>query len=460
MRNLTSLFGLDVRYSYHRMGRKILVARWDWDEVYGGIVQCPSCGQRDRPPWKNGTGIGRVNNIKDRPVGGAPLEIDLQCQRYKCPECRVSFGSTHPGIKRNSNLTIRLINHLALRARGPETQAQIARRTGVTPPTVRDYFKEHLYPPKDMPDHPEAIGVDGVHVGGGGPVVLVTALGGTGRSHVLKVLKDQKKRTLRTYLNDLEPAVEPLPVVIDMSTTFKGALQESRLPIAIVIDRYHVARLANLALGHCRNGLIGGSDVEGDWEDRKQEIYNRAQASSGKQLRIGGTGTKELDQMAEAYKATLWFQWILTAEISRQEGDEELARWKASIEPPIREHFENDVFSTLGRWRNEILNYYDYRYTNGFNEGINNLVKKLDRIGASYGRETLQAKLRHNRAHRRTFNHVMGSVSPQTGNSISFESDANAGTRQVSIWRAVERPGSLAPSASPEEIQKLLETQY
>jgi len=72
MRNLTSLFGLDVRYSYHRMGRKILVARWDWDEVYGGIVQCPSCGQRDRPPWKNGTGIGRVNNIKDRPVGGAP----------------------------------------------------------------------------------------------------------------------------------------------------------------------------------------------------------------------------------------------------------------------------------------------------------------------------------------------------------------------------------------------------
>jgi len=130
--------------------------------------------------------------------------------------------------------------------------------------------------------------------------------------------------------------------------------------------------------------------VEGDWEDRKEEIYNRAQASSGKQLRIEGAGTKELDQMAQAYKATLWFQWILTAEISREEADEELGRWKNSIDPPIREHFENDVFGTLGRWRNEILNYYDYRYTNGFNEGINNLVKKLDRIGANYSRETLQ----------------------------------------------------------------------
>lgn len=458
MRNLTSLFGLDVRYSRHRMGRKILTAQWDWDEVFGGIVQCPSCGQSDRPPWKNGTGIGRVGNIKDRPVGGAPLEIDLQCQRYKCPECHVSFGSTHPGIKRNSNLTIRLATHLALRARGPETQAQIARRTGVTPATVRDYFKKYLHPPKDMSDHPEAIGVDGVHVGAGGPVVVVTALGGTGRSHVLKVLEDQKKHTLRTYLNGLEPAQRPLPVVIDMSTTFKGAAQDSRLPIAPVIDRYHVARLANLALGHCRNELIGGSDVEGDWEDRKEEIYNRAQASSGQQLRIEGTGTKELDQMAQAYKATLWFQWILTAEISREEADEELSRWKSSIDPPIRKHFENDVFGTLRRWRDEILNYYDYRYTNGFNEGINNLVKKLDRIGASYDRETLQAKLRHNRAHRGTFNHVIGSSMP--GVMDASKCYADAGTRRVHIWRAVERPGSLAPSASPEEIQKLLETQY
>jgi transposase len=158
-----------------------------------------------------------------------------------------------------------------------------------------------------MPHHPEAVGVDGVHVGGGGPVVVVTALSGD-KNHVLKVLEDQKKHTLRTYLNGLEPAQKPLPVVIDMSTTFKGAARDSRLPIALVIDRCHVARLANLALGHCRNELIGGSDVEGDWEDRKEEIYNRAEASSGQQLRIEGTGTKELDQMAQAYKATLWFQ--------------------------------------------------------------------------------------------------------------------------------------------------------
>jgi transposase len=423
MRNLTSLFGLDARYRYHRMGRKILVARWDWDEVFGGIVQCPSCGQRDRPPWKNGTGIARQNNIKDRPVGGAPLEIDLQCQRYKCPECRASFGSTHPGIKRNSNLTIRLINHLALRSRGPETQAQIARRTGVARSTVRKYFTEYLVPPPEMPDHPEAIGIDGVHVGAGGPLVVVTALGGD-KNHVLEVLKDQTKHTLRTYLNGLEPAQKPLPVVIDMSTTFKGAVQDSRLPIALVIDRYQVARLANLALGHCRNDLIGGSDVEGDWEDRKEEIYNRAQASSGKQLRIEGAGTKELDQMAQAYKATLWFRWILTAEISREEADEELGRWKNSIDPPIREHFENDVFGTLGRWRNEILNYYDYRYTNGFNEGINNLVKKLDRIGANYSRETLQSKLRHHQAHRRTFNHVIAAAATP---------DASAGTQPVGL---------------------------
>jgi transposase len=226
-------------------------------------------------------------------------------------------------------------------------------------------------------------------------MVVVTAIGGRD-NHVLKVIESQKKKPLKNYLNGLEPAQRPLPVVIDMSTTFKGAAQDSRLPIALVIDRYHVGRRANLALGHCRNKLIGGSDVEEDWEDRKQEIYNRAEASGARQLRIEGTGTKELDQMAAAYKATLWFQWILTAEISREEADEELDRWKSFIDPPIRENFDNNIFGTVRRWKKEILNYYEHRYTNGFNEGINNLVKKLDRIGMNYDRETIQAKLRHN----------------------------------------------------------------
>ena len=35
-------------------------------------------------------------------------------------------------------------------------------------------------------------------------------------------------------------------------------------------------------------------------------------------------------------------------------------------------------------WRNEILNYFDYRYTNGFLEGKNNRIKVIKRVAYGY----------------------------------------------------------------------------
>ena len=42
-----------------------------------------------------------------------------------------------------------------------------------------------------------------------------------------------------------------------------------------------------------------------------------------------------------------------------------------------------ELLHTLGNWREEILNYLDYRITNGFVEGKNNRIKTIKR--AAYG---------------------------------------------------------------------------
>ncbi len=38
----------------------------------------------------------------------------------------------------------------------------------------------------------------------------------------------------------------------------------------------------------------------------------------------------------------------------------------------------------LRDWREEILNYFDHRYTNGFVEGKNNRIKVIKRIAYGY----------------------------------------------------------------------------
>ena len=39
---------------------------------------------------------------------------------------------------------------------------------------------------------------------------------------------------------------------------------------------------------------------------------------------------------------------------------------------------------TLTNWREEILNYFDYRITNGFVEGKNNRIKTIKRMAYGY----------------------------------------------------------------------------
>jgi len=456
MRNLTSLQGIKVVNSFPRHTRstphgtkRVSVARWDWDEVWGGIVQCPYCGQSDPRLWSKGK---PTRTIKDIPVAGFASEIKLQCKRYMCRHCKSSFGTTHPGIKRNSNLTTTLVTSLALRARGQETHAQIARRAGVPESTVRKCFRDNLTPPKDLPTHPKAIGMDGLHVGKGKPSVVITALhlDETRGYHVLKVLEGDEHVRLRDYLNGLEPRQKPLPVVIDRSWTFKSAIEAARLPIALVLDRYHLARLGNLALGNARKELIG-EDLEEDWEDRKQEIYNRAEASSGCQLRLDGMGTEKLDQMAAVYKATLWYQWILTADASREEATEMFREWRGALQPPIRKYFEGKVFGALEEpWRRGTLNYYDYPYTNGFNEGINNIGKELERIGAGYSNTTIQAKLRYSQSHTGLFD-TGGSFKVWLDLFDARFSHADADTLRAHAYRAVANPPRRGSPAPPVE---------
>lgn len=43
-----------------------------------------------------------------------------------------------------------------------------------------------------------------------------------------------------------------------------------------------------------------------------------------------------------------------------------------------------EILSIFSNWREEILNYFDYRITNGFVEGKNNRIKTIKRMAYGY----------------------------------------------------------------------------
>jgi len=65
--------------------------------------------------------------------------------------------------------------------------------------------------------------------------------------------------------------------------------------------------------------------------------------------------------------------------------------WRESIPDDMKEFKE--VRDTIDRWHREIFNYFDYRITNAFVEGINSTIRAIEKQGRGYAFEVLRAKV-------------------------------------------------------------------
>ena len=70
-------------------------------------------------------------------------------------------------------------------------------------------------------------------------------------------------------------------------------------------------------------------------------------------------------------------------EADRSRAKERLGLLEERIEGDSLPEFK-ELLHTLDNWREEILNYFDYRITNGFVEGKNNRIKTIKRTAYGY----------------------------------------------------------------------------
>ena len=78
----------------------------------------------------------------------------------------------------------------------------------------------------------------------------------------------------------------------------------------------------------------------------------------------------------ESFRA--WYR-----EMTRSRAEEKLELLEEKIANNSLPEFK-ELLPTLGNWREEILNYFDYRITNGFVEGKNNRIKTIKRMAYGY----------------------------------------------------------------------------
>ena len=204
----------------------------------------------------------------------------------------------------------------------------------------------------------------------------------------LDILLDRKKETIQHYFRQYGQDVEM--VVMDMSYSFKAAVQQALARPVIIADRFHYCRYIYWALDAVRR------QEQKEWHayDRKKGkrmrhvLHKRASQLTEKERwwvdRYLGLSAnlRTAYELKEAYCE--WFDWAKTVSYSG-EVKERLEAFYEEVEKTQIPAFLKTV-QTLKNWQTEILNSFAFPYSNGFLEGINNRTKVMKRNAYGFRR--------------------------------------------------------------------------
>ncbi|GHY01216.1 ISL3 family transposase [Vibrio cholerae] len=166
----------------------------------------------------------------------------------------------------------------------------------------------------------------------------------------------------------------------------------------VVIDRFHVAKMAGEAMEKARKAIraeLSDKERKKLKDDRKILLKRRANIKGLNELASFHFWTEEYPTLMEVYNAKEAFldMWDMP---TRKEAEEYWENWKAVSTPSVRKYFK-DAIRAVDNWHEPIFNWWDYPYTNAVTESLNNTIKGVFRNGRGYSFEVLRAKLLYNK---------------------------------------------------------------
>jgi transposase len=350
-------------------------------------ASCPHCGavcvkQHDV----------RQRRKRDVPLRGHRVELVLHKRRFWCFRCRKAFTESDSACGRRRRTTVRLREVIGKQA-SSRPLAHVAAEYEVGPRFVQECLESvaqtqlakrgvSLDEQAKLPT-PRYLGIDEFARRKGRR--YDTILCDLEHRHVLDVCAGRKQADVTRLLERLSDCDVVKAVSMDMSETFRGAVQLCLPGARIVADHFHVVQHVGKALGKVLSRIAkseaGKKALEGQ---RHLFLQGKEQLSEEQELRRA--------TLAAAFPAlgTAWQlkedlrTWYATA--TKATAAKGLDAWIARIKREGPAELKK-ALSAFRNWRDEILAFFDFlptRLSNGFVEGKNNRTKALMRQGYGY----------------------------------------------------------------------------
>lgn len=302
------------------------------------------------------------------------VQLQLIVRSFKCKHCGLVFRETFPGIDRQRT-TAHFREQLLAKARDRSFRAVALDHQVSTMSVIRTAKQTMKQLPLAWPDHPFMLGIDEHSFSGHDYCLTVTNL----TDHqVIGVKPNNRNHTIRALLRSLTPQQRAniMAVCIDMHAGYRAVL-ETELPLVpIVIDPFHVIQHIVKHLTYLRTLYTSTQQrLPKRLLEKNQEDLTSIELTNLKQMFKYYPPLEEWWRLKEHVRALYRLQNIKTA---HQHYETLLAGLR---DDPRR--LQKALYDTLVRWKHYILNYFKYRITNAYTEGIHTRMKLLKRI--SYG---------------------------------------------------------------------------
>lgn len=351
--------------------------------------RCPECGFDKL--YKHSS---RKQLIMDMPIRLKRVGIQINRRRYKCRECNSTFWERLISIDEKRSMTKRLLGSIEEQSMS-KTFVEVAESVGVDEKTVRNVFKDYVaFKEREYQfETPKWLGIDEIYIIRKPRLVLTNIE----RNTIYDIKANRNKETVIQRLRQIEDSSYIEYVTMDMWKPYKDSVNIVMPHAKVVVDKFHVVRMANQALDKVRKSLKANMTQKEKRTLMRERfiLLKRKHDLNERDLFLLDTWLGNFPELKVAYelKEDFYFIWDTSDPF---EAKDRYIRWRQRCVSSNSKDAYKDLVRAVDNWQDEIFNYFEHRLTNAYTESINSIIRQVERMGRGYSFESLRAKILFN----------------------------------------------------------------
>lgn len=323
----------------------------------------------------------REQRVKDLPIQGKNTIWYYRKRRYRCPNCGKRFYESNYLLPKWHRITNRTALYCLKVMEKRLSLKDAAEQVGVSASTSNRWLS--LVPCSKPDKLPNVLSIDEFR-GNAGSEKFQCILTSPVEKKIVDILPSRRSTELISYFDKMPGRDKVEFFIMDMNKAYLEIAKTWFPKAEIIIDRFHFARYCTWAFENVRKRVqknLFPQDRKYFKRSRKLLLARMISLNDEDKQAVSVMLSYHSDLQNAYYLKEAFYEFMdqKTSDNAKEKLKEFIIKAVTLNLPEFK-----SCITMLQNWSTYILNSFDYPYSNGYTEGINNTIKVLKRVGFGY----------------------------------------------------------------------------